>query len=95
MQAGIIAAGLDGVMKKTKAKHFTKLNMFIPNNETNKFMNLPTNLNQSIECFEKNNNLKEIIGINFSNSFLKLKKEEWKNFLSHYSSWEKSNAIDL
>jgi glutamine synthetase len=35
------------------------------------------------------------MGEEFSAAFLKLKQQEWDDFVSHFSRWEKENTLDI
>ena len=39
--------------------------------------------------------LKAEMGEEFSAAFLKLKQQEWDDFVSHFSRWEKENTLDI
>jgi glutamine synthetase len=35
------------------------------------------------------------MGTDFSNSYIKMKLQEWTNFSTHFSQWEKDNTLDI
>ncbi|MCH8467776.1 MAG: glutamine synthetase, partial [Roseinatronobacter sp.] len=39
--------------------------------------------------------LTEMMGADFSRAFLKLKRQEWNSFVSHFSRWERENTLDI
>ena len=43
----------------------------------------------------KDKNFKEGLGKAFSDSFIKLKMEEWHSYTAHFSEWEKTNTLDI
>ena len=45
--------------------------------------------------FDADETLKSALGHEFSSAFFKLKMSEWNSYVSHFSSWEKKNALDL
>jgi glutamine synthetase len=36
-----------------------------------------------------------MMGDEFSAAYLKLKKQEWNSYASHFSAWEKENTLDI
>ena len=56
---------------------------------------LPLNLLDALRSFEGNKNLHEILGIEFADSYFKLKMEEWNNFMQYFTEWEHTNALDV
>ena len=49
----------------------------------------------ALRAYDKDKVLKDAMGKEFSNAYLKLKMEEWNSFVSHFSSWEKENTLDI
>ena len=45
--------------------------------------------------FDKDKNFKDGLGKAFSDSFVKLKMEEWHSYTAHFSEWEKRNTLDI
>ena len=39
--------------------------------------------------------LPKIKELGFSDSFIKLKMEEWHSYTAHFSEWEKRNTLDI
>jgi glutamine synthetase len=35
------------------------------------------------------------MGEEFSNAYMKMKNQEWDDFCSHFSTWEKANTLDI
>ena len=56
---------------------------------------LPTNLGAAILNFQKDLELQEVLGSDFSSAYLNIKHREWEEYLNHFSSWEVSNYLDL
>ena len=56
---------------------------------------LPLNLLDALREFEKDEELKEALGIEFSASYLKLKHDEWNAYANHFSEWERANTLDI
>ena len=56
---------------------------------------LPLNMLDALRTYDKDKGLKEAMGKEFSEAYLKLKMEECNSFVSHFSSWEKENTLDI
>ena len=44
---------------------------------------------------KKYGELKNKLGLEFSNAFIKLKNQEWNKFTNHLSEWEIENTMDI
>jgi glutamine synthetase len=56
---------------------------------------LPLNMLDALREYDKDKALCEIMGTDFSNSYIKMKLQEWTNFSTHFSQWEKDNTLDI
>ena len=56
---------------------------------------LPLNMLDALRGYDKDKDLKSMMGEEFSAAFLKLKREEWNSFVSHFSQWEKTHTLDI
>jgi glutamine synthetase len=56
---------------------------------------LPLNMLDALRAYDKDKVLKDAMGKEFSDAYLKLKMEEWNSFVSHFSVWEKENTLDI
>ena len=56
---------------------------------------LPLNMLDALRAYDKDKALKDAMGKEFSDAYLKLKMDEWNSFVSHFSSLEKENTIDI
>lgn len=94
LQSAILAAGLDGIEKKTAlaARHDT--NMYDDAGDQN-VEKLPTNLGAALDRMSADSAFQKCLGETVCRSFLKLKSAEWDRYLRHFSKWEVANAIDI
>jgi glutamine synthetase len=95
LQAVIIAAGMHGLKINADPGKRYDIDMYAEGYKVKGAPKLPLNLLDALRTFDKDKALKEALGLEFSNAFLKLKHEEWTNFCSHFSSWEKENTLDI
>ena len=95
LQAAIITAGLNGVEKKLDPGERSNTNMYEDAKAIAKAEKLPLNLLDALRAFDKDKSFKEGLGKAFSDSFIKLKMEEWHSYTAHFSEWEKRNTLDI
>ncbi len=95
LQAAIIAAGMDGLKESTDPGARSEVNMYENREAISGAKKLPLNLLDALREFDANSTFKEAMGKEFSEAFVKLKMEEWNSYVSHFSSWEKENTLDI
>ena len=95
LQAVILAAGLDGLEKKSDPGPHYDIDMYSDEHLVKDAAKLPLNLLDALRAFDKSTGLKEALGLDFSKAFLKLKPDEWRAFTAAFSEWEKNNALDV
>ena len=55
---------------------------------------LPDNLLDSLRALERDTILTAGLGEDFTQSYLKLKHAEWRDFSSYVTKWETDNTLD-
>ena len=95
LQAVIIAAGLSGVKSEADPGKRYDIDMYAQGHTVRGAPKLPLNMLDALRAYDKDKGLKEAMGKVFSEAYLKLKMEEWNSFVSHFSSWEKENTLDI
>ena len=53
------------------------------------------NLLDALREFDKDKTLKAMLGTEFSQAYLNLKRKEWDSFTAHFSKWEQDNTLDI
>ena len=102
LQAGVIAAGLEGLNKRTDPGEPLSCNMYTDYKNYSHLKKLPDEIEDSIKELEDCKELREAFGEDVINSFIKLKKEEIDEFNREESfnkkdpvtEWEKKNTLD-
>ena len=102
LQAGIIAAGMDGMEQKRNPGQPLFINMYTDGDNYPNLKKLPSNLEQALEHLSSNEVLLSAFGKKNITSYLKLKQQELKDFNSKESfskkdsitEWEKINTLD-
>jgi glutamine synthetase len=95
LQAVIIAAGLSGVRSKADPGKRHDIDMYAEGHKVRGAPKLPLNLLDALRYFDKDKELKSSLGDEFSAAFLKLKHDEWNDYMRHFSVWEKENTLDI
>jgi glutamine synthetase len=102
LQAGIIAAGLEGINKKINPGKPLHCNMYKDYKKYPKLKKLPNDINQAISMLQKSKPLADAFGKDVIASYVKLKNSEIKDFKSKslfnkkkpVTKWEKDNTLD-
>ncbi len=95
LQAVIIAAGLDGVRNEADPGKRWDIDMYAEGHKVKGAPKLPLNLLDALREYDKDRSLKAAMGAEFSAAFLKMKRLEWDEYVSHFSQWEKDNTLDI
>ena len=94
MQAGILAAGIDGIANKRDPGKRLDINMYTEGHKVKGLKKLPLNLLDAIRATEKNQTLKAQLGAELVESYCKLKREEWDGYTRAISQWEYDHTLD-
>jgi len=102
LQAGIIAAGIDGIEKKRDPGQPLFINMYTDSDKYPNIKKLPSDLEQALEYLNKSEVLETAFEKKVLRSYLKLKEQELKDFNSKetfskkepITDWEKINTLD-
>jgi len=95
LQAVILAAGLDGVRTKADPGKRHDIDMYADGHKVRGAPRLPLNMLDGLREYDKDKGLKAAMGEEFSAAYLKMKHQEWNDFTSHFSQWEKDNTLDI
>mmetsp|Transcript_23531 Transcript_23531/g.62930 ORF Transcript_23531/g.62930 Transcript_23531/m.62930 type:complete len:458 (-) Transcript_23531:400-1773(-) len=100
LPAVLLAAGLWGLDGKVSPKRFffdPSVNMYaIPKGapEISELPTMPQCLLDALRAMEADADLTGMLGAKFTESFQKLKKDEWSEYAHHLSAWELQNTLD-
>ncbi len=95
LQAVIIAAGMIGIERKLDPGKRYDNDIYSDRTADNEVEKLPANLLDALREFSQDENLKTMLGSEFSEAYLKLKNQEWEKFASHLTTWEVLNTLDI
>jgi len=94
MQAGILAAGIDGITNKRDPGKRLDINMYTDGHTVKDVKKLPTNLLDALRLTQKSKVLRATLGDSFIDSYVKLKMEDWNSYCRHLTAWETANTLD-
>ncbi len=102
LQAGVLAAGLDGIINKIDPGEPLFCNMYTDHKNYPNLERLPNELEESLENLENSKILREAFGEKIISSYVKLKKQEIESFdneerfdkRSPITNWERNNSLD-
>ena len=94
LQAGVLAAGLDGVENERDPGKRLDINMYKDGHKIRGLRRLPANLLDAIRLFEKSKVLRSGLGDALVDSYSKLKYQDWRNYSSAISQWERDHTLD-
>ena len=95
LQAVIIAAGLDGIRTSADPGKRWDIDMYAEGHKVTDAPKLPLNLLYALRAYDMDKGLKTAMGDEFSSAYVKMKMQEWNAYVSHFSSWEKDNTLDI
>jgi len=93
LQAGILAAGLDGIANGRDPGKRLDINMYTHGHTVEVSRQLPLNLLDATRALEGSGILCDKLGA-LVPAYLKLKREEWNAYARHLSPWERENTLD-
>ena len=94
LQAGLLAAGLDGVEHARDPGKRLDLDMYVAGPGVDGARRLPLNLLDAVRAFEGDAPLRAALGEPFATSYAKLKRQEWDLYMRHLTEWERETTLD-
>ncbi len=95
LQAVIIAAGLNGIRTKADPGKRLDIDMYQLGHTVKDAPRLPLNLLDALRNFDKDAELKGMLGNEFSDAYIKMKTSEWNAYSAHLTQWERDNTLDI
>jgi glutamine synthetase type III len=94
LMAAILAAGTHGVDEKLDPGKRLDIDMYAEGHKIKNAKKLPLNLLDAIRNFEKDKYLRDAIGTEVSEAYIKLKNNEWNRYCRHLTQWERDTTLD-
>jgi glutamine synthetase len=95
LQAGLLAAGLDGVAQRRDPGPRLDINMYEPGAAPDGVRRLPLNLLDALRAFDASTMLRSALGTEFVESYVKLRMSEWNDYMRHLTQWERDRTLDI
>lgn len=89
--AVMLRAGLDGVDQKLDPGPPVNKNIYKMSHRERRHLridDLPANLSEALDEFEKDDLVRDALGEHIASHFLEAKREEWADYIRHVSPWE-------
>ena len=94
LQAGILAAGLDGIANKRDPGKRLDINMYEESHKSTNVRRLPLNLLDALRAISSSKMLRKTLGGDFVDSYVKLRTAEWQDYSRHLTQWEREHTLD-
>jgi len=95
--AVMLAAGLDGVEKGADPGDPVNKNIFEMSERQKKRLKirqLPANLSEALDNLEKDQVVKDALGPHILENYLRAKRQEWADYISHVHPWEQERYLE-
>jgi glutamine synthetase len=96
--AVMLASGLDGIQRGLDCGEPVNRNVFEMSEREKrrlKIKQLPANLAEALDNLERDRVVREALGEHIFESFLRNKREEWKQYISVVHQWERDQYLEL
>jgi glutamine synthetase type III len=94
LQAGLLAAGMDGIALGRDPGKRLDINMYTHGHSVADIRRLPLNLLDALRAFDASETLRSALGEDFTRAYAKLKLLEWNEYASHITAWERETTLD-
>ncbi len=94
MQAGILAAGLDGLRHVRDPGERLDINMVTDAHRVPDAKHLPLNLLDALRAFEASAVMRDALGDTFVASYLRVKQRDWHEHCAVLTEWERKATLD-
>ncbi|HYN20159.1 MAG TPA: type I glutamate--ammonia ligase, partial [Thermoanaerobaculia bacterium] len=94
--AVMLAAGLDGISRNLEAGAPINKNIFTMSQREKRRLRigqLPGNLSEALDELEKDEVVKDALGEHILENFLRAKRQEWAEYISHVHPWEQERYL--
>ena len=94
--AVMLAAGLDGIQRELHPGPPINKNIFTMSNREKRRLRigaLPANLSEALDELEKDPVVKNALGEHIVENYLRAKRQEWHEYISHVHPWEQARYL--
>ena len=94
LQAGVLAAGLDGLRNKRDPGARLDIDMYAEGHTVKDAKRLPLNLLDALRALDRSSVLKGGFGEDVVASYIKLRQADWNDYAAHLTDWERRTTLD-
>jgi glutamine synthetase len=94
LQAGLLAAGVDGLERRSNPGKRLDIDMYTAGHSVTDARRLPLNLLDALRAFAADTRLREALGVDFADAYVKLKTQDWNAYARHLTAWERETTLD-
>jgi glutamine synthetase len=94
LQAGILAAGLDGLRERRDPGARLDIDMYAEGHRITDAKRLPLNLLDALRALDGSAVLREALGDGFVDSYLKVKMRDWQEHCAVLTDWERRTTLN-
>ncbi len=94
LQAALLVAGLDGIENRRDPGKRLDINMYEQGATRRGIKRLPLNLLDALRLLDRSRVLRDGLGDDAVESYVKLRTAEWQDYMGHLSSWEREHTLD-
>jgi glutamine synthetase type III len=94
LHAAVLAAGLDGIKNASDPGKRLDINMYTHGHLVEGVKKLPLNLLDALRAFERSALFKHAFGTEFVTAYVKLKMENWNEYMRYLTKWEVETTLD-
>jgi glutamine synthetase type III len=94
LQAALLAAGLDGLAHSRDPGKRLDINMYTHGHLVEGAKKLPLNLLDALRALEASPLFEKAFGSEFVTAYVKLKTDNWNEYMRHLSKWEVETTLD-
>ncbi len=95
LQAGILAGGLDGIARRLDPGKRLDVDMYQSGAAPAEIARLPLNLLDALRAFDGSTILREALGPEFADAYVRLRMAEWNDYMHHLTEWERDHTLDV
>ena len=92
-----LRAGLDGIVNHIDPPESVDCNIFDLTEEERKSRGIeavPASLREAVSELEKDELIREVLGVHMADKYIRAKKEEWEKYTAHVTEWEISQYLN-
>jgi glutamine synthetase len=95
LPAAILASGLDGILGHLDPGPCSNMDMYAAGQTLTEARRLPANLLDALRAFSASSVLREALGAEFVDAYVRLKQRDWNSFTQHLTQWELESTLDV